>query len=173
MAVATAFVGGVTVLRWSWGLLDLLPAQSRHPGDAAPLTHRTAPPAPGAGGGGRILGRIHRWHGQARRGRWHSTRRDYHRNPGARPGGGRASLGIELDSFIGNFETFVVGLGLAVGLVGLTGWVGSLMDNPFATFSGQRGLFRKPGCSGVGPRCWAWSGSSGVQHCDHNTRAPQ
>ena len=34
-----------------------------------------------------------------------------------------ASLGIELDSFIGNFETFVVGLGLAVGLVGLTGWV--------------------------------------------------
>jgi hypothetical protein len=40
-----------------------------------------------------------------------------------------AGLGIPLDGFIGTFETFVVGLGLAVGLVGLTGYVGSLMDN--------------------------------------------
>jgi hypothetical protein len=38
-----------------------------------------------------------------------------------------AGLGIPLDGFIGSFETFVVGLGLAVGLVGLTGYVGSLV----------------------------------------------
>jgi hypothetical protein len=50
-----------------------------------------------------------------------------------------AGLGIPLDGFIGTFETFVVGLGLAVGLVGLTGYVGSLMDNPFsADFRGQK-----------------------------------
>ena len=42
-----------------------------------------------------------------------------------------AGLGIPLDGFIGTFETFVTGLGLVVGLVGLTGYVGSLMDNPF------------------------------------------
>ena len=40
-----------------------------------------------------------------------------------------AGLGIPLDGFIGTFETFVTGLGLVVGLVGLTGFVGSLMDN--------------------------------------------
>jgi hypothetical protein len=38
-----------------------------------------------------------------------------------------AGLGIPLDGFIGQFETFIVGLGLAVGLVGLTGYVGSLV----------------------------------------------
>ena len=36
-----------------------------------------------------------------------------------------AGLGIPLDGFIGTFETFVTGLGLVVGLVGLTGYVGS------------------------------------------------
>ena len=30
-----------------------------------------------------------------------------------------------LDGFIGTFETFVTGLGLVVGLVGLTGYVGA------------------------------------------------
>ena len=38
-----------------------------------------------------------------------------------------AGLGIPLDGFIGTFETFVTGLGLVVGLVGLTGYVGSLV----------------------------------------------
>jgi hypothetical protein len=62
-----------------------------------------------------------------------------------------ASIGIELDSFIGNFETFVVGLGLAVGLVGLTGWVGSLMDNPFSNIlAGSVGFFTKAGMLGGG-----------------------
>ena len=37
-----------------------------------------------------------------------------------------AGLGIPLDGFIGTFETFVTGLGLVVGLVGLTGYVGQL-----------------------------------------------
>jgi hypothetical protein len=45
------------------------------------------------------------------------------------PAAQAAGLGIPLDGFIGTFETFVTGLGLAVGLVGLTGYVGSLMDN--------------------------------------------
>ena len=57
-----------------------------------------------------------------------------------------AGLGIPLDGFIGTFETFVVGLGLAVGLVGLTGYVGSLMDNPFSNIlAGSVGFFTKAG----------------------------
>ena len=62
-----------------------------------------------------------------------------------------AGLGIPLDSFIGNFETFVTGLGLAVGLVGLTGYVGSLMDNPFSNIlAGSVGFFVKAGILGGG-----------------------
>jgi hypothetical protein len=62
-----------------------------------------------------------------------------------------AGLGIPLDGFIGTFETFVVGLGLAVGLVGLTGYVGSLMDNPFSNIlAGSVGFFTKAGLLGGG-----------------------
>jgi hypothetical protein len=62
-----------------------------------------------------------------------------------------AALGIDLDTFIGDFEVFVVGLGLAVGLVGLTGWVGSLMDNPFSNIlAGSVGFFTKAGMLGGG-----------------------
>ena len=62
-----------------------------------------------------------------------------------------AGLGIPLDGFIGTFETFVVGLGLAVGLVGLTGYVGSLMDNPFSNIlAGSVGFFSKAGLLGGG-----------------------
>src|SRR4029450_13625467 len=62
-----------------------------------------------------------------------------------------ASLGIGPDTFIGQFETFVVGLGLGVGLVGLTGWVGSLMDNPFSNIlAGSVGFFTKAGLLGGG-----------------------
>ena len=39
------------------------------------------------------------------------------------------ALGIPLDGFLTQFQTFVVGLGLIIGLVGLVGYVGSLMDN--------------------------------------------
>ena len=62
-----------------------------------------------------------------------------------------AGLGIPLDGLIGTFETFVVGLGLAVGLVGLTGYVGSLMDNPFSNIlAGSVGFFTKAGMLGGG-----------------------
>ena len=62
-----------------------------------------------------------------------------------------AGLGIPLDGFIGNFETFVTGLGLVVGLVGLTGYVGSLMDNPFSNIlAGSVGFFVKAGILGGG-----------------------
>lgn len=65
--------------------------------------------------------------------------------------GDAAGLGIPLDGFIGNFETFVVGLGLLVGLIGLTGYVGSLMDNPFSNIlAGSVGFFVKAGLLGGG-----------------------
>jgi len=35
-----------------------------------------------------------------------------------------AGLGIPLDSFLATFQTWVVGLGLIMGLVGLVGYVG-------------------------------------------------
>ena len=61
------------------------------------------------------------------------------------------SLGIPLDGFIGTFETFVTGLGLLVGLIGLTGYVGSLMDNPFSNIlAGSVGFFTKAGLLGGG-----------------------
>src|SRR6185436_9862263 len=62
-----------------------------------------------------------------------------------------AGLGIPLDGFIGSFETFVTGLGLVVGLVGLTGYVGSLMDNPFSNIlAGSVEFFVKAGLLGGG-----------------------
>ena len=62
-----------------------------------------------------------------------------------------AGLGIPIDGFIGSFETFVTGLGLAVGLVGLTVYVGSLMDNPFSNIlAGSIGFFTKAGLLGGG-----------------------
>ena len=54
------------------------------------------------------------------------------------------ALGIPLDGFLTTFQTFVVGLCLIMGLVGLTGYVGSLMDNPFSTIlSGSINFFTK------------------------------
>jgi hypothetical protein len=38
-----------------------------------------------------------------------------------------AGLGIALDGFIGQFQTFLVGLGLVMGMAGLVGYVGSLV----------------------------------------------
>jgi hypothetical protein len=61
------------------------------------------------------------------------------------------ALGIPLDGFVATFQTFVVGLGLAIGLVGLTGYVGSLMDNPFSNIlAGSVGFFSKAGLLGGG-----------------------
>lgn len=63
-----------------------------------------------------------------------------------------AGMGIpSLDSFITNFTTGVTGLGMTVGGVGLVGYVGSLMDNPFSTIlSGSVGFFTKAGILGGG-----------------------
>jgi hypothetical protein len=61
------------------------------------------------------------------------------------------ALGIPLDSFLATFKTWVVGLGLIMGLVGLVGYVGSLFDNPFShILSGSIGFFTKAGILGGG-----------------------
>ena len=61
------------------------------------------------------------------------------------------ALGIPLDGFLIQFQTFVVGLGLIIGLVGLVGYVGSLMDNPFSNIlAGSVGFFSKAGLLGGG-----------------------
>src|SRR5207237_7948367 len=61
----------------------------------------------------------------------------------ARSGWARA-LGMRLDGFLTTFLTFVVGLGLIMCLVGLTGYVGSLFDNPFSNIlAGSVGFFTK------------------------------
>ena len=61
------------------------------------------------------------------------------------------ALGIPLDAFLATFKTWVVGLGLIMGLVGLVGYVGSLFDNPFShILSGSIGFFTKAGLLGGG-----------------------
>ena len=61
------------------------------------------------------------------------------------------TLGIPLDAFLTTFQTWVVGLGLIMGLVGLVGYVGGLFDNPFAhILSGSIGFFTKAGLLGGG-----------------------
>jgi hypothetical protein len=62
-----------------------------------------------------------------------------------------AGLGIPLDGFLAQFQTFVIGLGLIMGLVGLTGYIGSLFDNPFSNIlAGSIGFFSKAGLLGGG-----------------------
>ena len=61
-------------------------------------------------------------------------------------------LGVpQLDSFMTNFATGVQGMGVAVGGVGLVGYVGSLMENPFSTIlSGSINFITKAGMLGGG-----------------------
>ena len=62
-----------------------------------------------------------------------------------------ASLGIPLDSFLTQLETFVIGMGMIVGMVGLIGYIGSLMDNPFShILGGSISFFTKAGLLGGG-----------------------
>jgi hypothetical protein len=62
-----------------------------------------------------------------------------------------AGLGIPLDGFLTTFQTFVVGLGLIMGLVGLVGYVGSLFYNTFSNIlAGSIGFFTKAGLLGGG-----------------------
>lgn len=70
---------------------------------------------------------------------------------GSAQAGWCGSLGIPLDAFLMQFQTFVVGIGLVVGLVGLLGYVGSLYDNPFShILAGSIGFFTKSGLLGGG-----------------------
>jgi hypothetical protein len=56
-----------------------------------------------------------------------------------------------LDGFLTTFLTGVTGLGVLVGGIGLVGYVGSLMDNPFSTIlSGSINFFTKAGILGGG-----------------------
>jgi hypothetical protein len=56
-----------------------------------------------------------------------------------------------LDAFMTTFATGVTGLGVVIGGVGLAGYVGSLMDNPFSTIlSGSINFFTKAGILGGG-----------------------
>lgn len=62
-----------------------------------------------------------------------------------------ASLGIALDEFLTTFETFMVGMGIVMGMAGLVGYVGSLFDNPFSNIlAGSIGFFTKAGLLGGG-----------------------
>ena len=59
--------------------------------------------------------------------------------------------GIQLGAFLDQFQTFVIGMGLVVGLVGLLGYVGSLFDNPFSNIlAGSVSFFTKAGLLGGG-----------------------
>jgi hypothetical protein len=62
-----------------------------------------------------------------------------------------AGLGIPLDGFLTTFLTWVTGLGLLIGTIGLAGWIASMFDNPFSTLlSGSVGYFTKAGLLGGG-----------------------
>lgn len=62
-----------------------------------------------------------------------------------------ASLGITLDGFLSTFETFMVGMGMVMGMAGLVGYIGSLFDNPFSNIlAGSIGFFVKAGLLGGG-----------------------
>ena len=61
------------------------------------------------------------------------------------------ALGIPLDGFLATFQTWVTGLGLAMGLVGLTGYIGAQFDNPFShILSGSIAFFTRAGLLGGG-----------------------
>ncbi len=56
-----------------------------------------------------------------------------------------------LDGFLTTFATGVTGMGILIGGVGLAGYVGSLMDNPFSTIlAGSINFFTKAGILGGG-----------------------
>jgi hypothetical protein len=56
-----------------------------------------------------------------------------------------------LDGFLTTFATGVTGMGILIGGVGLAGYIGSQMDNPFSTIlAGSINFFTKAGILGGG-----------------------
>jgi hypothetical protein len=56
-----------------------------------------------------------------------------------------------LDAFLTTFATGVTGMGIVIGGVGLAGYIGSQMDNPFSTIlAGSINFFTKAGILGGG-----------------------
>src|SRR5438105_10579354 len=56
-----------------------------------------------------------------------------------------------LDGFLNTFATGVTGMGILIGGVGLAGYIGSQMDNPFSTIlAGSINFFTKAGILGGG-----------------------
>jgi hypothetical protein len=56
-----------------------------------------------------------------------------------------------LDAFLTTFATGVTGMGILIGGVGLAGYIGSQMDNPFSTIlAGSINFFAKAGILGGG-----------------------
>jgi hypothetical protein len=56
-----------------------------------------------------------------------------------------------LDAFLTNFALGVTGMGIVIGGVGLAGYIGAQMDNPFSTIlSGSINFFTKAGILGGG-----------------------
>jgi hypothetical protein len=56
-----------------------------------------------------------------------------------------------LDAFLTTFATGVTGMGVLIGGVGLAGYIGSQMDNPFSTIlAGSINFFTKAGLLGGG-----------------------
>jgi hypothetical protein len=56
-----------------------------------------------------------------------------------------------LDAFLTTFATGVTGMGVLIGGVGLAGYIGSQMDNPFSTIlAGSINFFTKAGILGGG-----------------------
>ena len=62
-----------------------------------------------------------------------------------------ASLGIALDDFLAQFQAFIVGLGMLLGIAGLSAWIYSALDSQYGgLLSGSISFFVKAGLLGGG-----------------------
>jgi hypothetical protein len=62
-----------------------------------------------------------------------------------------AALGIPIDGFFQQLQLWLTGMGLLIGMVGLTGWAVSRMENSYGhILSGGLGFFTTAGILGGG-----------------------